>query len=404
MAVEGWEITTVSELGDVVTGKTPSTKNQNFWGGNIPFVTPTDMNSSKYIVATERFVTGAAMEKVTKPLPQGSVMVTCIASIGKMAIAERKCITNQQINTIIPNKQVVSEFLYYALLSKAPELKNMSGTTAVPIINKTQFSKVEVDLPPLPEQKKIAEVLGSVDEAIAKTEAVIAQTQRVKQGLLQTLLTRGIGHTKFKQTELGEIPESWEIKPIGDMVEFSNGKAHEKDIDEKGEYVVVNSKFISTEGKVRKFSHSLNLPASINDILIVMSDIPNGKAIAKCFLTDIDNTYTVNQRIGRLRPKRDNPSFLYYVLNRNPYFLSFDDGVKQTNLRKDEVLACPIAAPTNTQEQDGIVNVLDGIGDTVSSNINKLAELKKLKKGLMADLLTGRVRVNVDQNTKEDAA
>ncbi len=82
----------------------------------------------------------------------------------------------------------------------------------------------QVLLPPLLEQKKIAEVLESVDEAIAKTEAVIAQTERVKQGLLQQLLTRGIGHTKFKQTDLGEIPESWEVGIVGDLGKIVTGK------------------------------------------------------------------------------------------------------------------------------------------------------------------------------------
>lgn len=296
---------------------------------------------------------------------------------------------------------------YFYYLLNTLDLKEMASTTGVPGLNRNDAYQTKVDLPPFSEQRKIAEILESVDDAIAKTESVIAQTQRVKQGLLQQLLTRGFGHTKFKQTPLGEIPESWDILPIGDIVTFYNGKAHEQDISEEGSHVVVNSKFISTEGEVRKFTNSPSLIAHSNDVLIVMSDIPNGKAIAKCFYVDQDNLYTVNQRIGLLRSKKDDPKFLFYALNRNSYFLSFDDGAKQTNLRKDEVLACPIALPKDVTEQRKISGCLSEIDTLIKSANLDLSALNSLKTGLMSDLLTGRVRVNVDTkspNKIEEAA
>src|SRR5690606_3119865 len=125
--------------------------------------------------------------------------------------------------------------------------------------------------------------------------------QELKKGLMQQLLTKGIGHTKFKDSPLGEIPESWEIVKLKAVTVFSNGKGHEKFIDENGDFIVVNSKFISTEGNVKKFSNENLSPLLKNDITMVMSDIPNGKAIAKRFLIDEDEKYTLNQRICSLR-------------------------------------------------------------------------------------------------------
>jgi len=143
----------------------------------------------------------------------------------------------------------------------------------------------------------------------------------------------------YKQTEVGIITSDWEVKKLGEIADFSNGKAHENFISDDGKYIVANSKFISSEGEVIKYSDHCFCLASIGEILMVMSDVPNGKAIAKCFLVDRNEKYTVNQRICSLRAKIVDSRFLFYKLNRNPYYLTFDDGVKQTNLRKEDVLS-----------------------------------------------------------------
>lgn len=127
---------------------------------------------------------------------------------------------------------------------------------------------------------------------------------------------------------------------LNELVDFRNGKGHEKNVVQDGEYIVVNSKFISTDGEVKKFSDSQICPVYKNDILMVMSDLPNGRALAKCFLVEEDNKYTLNQRIGAFKVKREdiiNTRYLFYCLNRNFQLLKFDNGVDQTNLRKDDI-------------------------------------------------------------------
>ena len=119
---------------------------------------------------------------------------------------------------------------------------------------------------------------------------------------------------------------------------------------------------------------------------MVLSDVPNGRAIAKCYFVDSDNSYTVNQRICKLGPKKTNGRFLFYILNRNPFFLAFDDGVKQTNLRKEDVLNCPLCLPSSLEEQAEIANCLTSLDDLIAAETQKLEALKTHKKGLMQQL------------------
>lgn len=196
----------------------------------------------------------------------------------------------------------------------------------------------------------------------------------------------------YKQTEVGVIPNDWNVEELNNIVDFKNGKAHENFVVENGKYIVVNSKFISTEGEVVKYSNEYYCPTEKDSILMVMSDVPNGRAIAKCFLVDENNKYTVNQRICSLKPKID-PKFLFYKLDRNPYFLSFDDGVKQTNLRKDDILVCKLGMPTSLLEQSSIGNVLYNLNVLIQKTEKLIAKKRAIKQGAMQELLTGKRRL-----------
>lgn len=178
----------------------------------------------------------------------------------------------------------------------------------------------------------------------------------------------------------------WDESALEQVADYENGKAHEKEISETGKYKVVNSKFISTDGEVVKYTNSANLKANIGDILMVLSDIPNGRAIAKCFYVDEEDTYTVNQRICKITPIDIDNKFLFYIQNRNKYFLAFDDGVKQTNLRKDTVLSFPFLKPKIPKEQQKIANCLSSLDSVITAEIEKLDLLKDHKKGLLQQL------------------
>lgn len=134
------------------------------------------------------------------------------------------------------------------------------------------------------------------------------------------------------------IRRTWEQRKLSKVAKYRNGKAHENSIAENGKYIVVNSKFVSTDGRVRKFSNEQIEPLYKGEIAFVLSDVPNGRAIARTFLVDKDGKYTLNQRIAGITPYENTDSyFLHILMNRNRYFLKFDDGNKQTNLSVNDV-------------------------------------------------------------------
>lgn len=192
----------------------------------------------------------------------------------------------------------------------------------------------------------------------------------------------------FKHTDAGLIPVDWQTPKLSTVANFENGKAHEQFIDENGEFIVVNSKFISTEGEVVKFSKQNLSPLNKGNIAIVMSDIPNGKALAKCFLIDEDNQYALNQRIGCIKANEEyDERYLFYKLNRNKYFLSFDSGSGQTNLRKQEVIDCPLALPPTKAEQTAIATALNDADKLILSLEKLIAKKQAIKHGVIQKLL-----------------
>ena len=135
------------------------------------------------------------------------------------------------------------------------------------------------------------------------------------------------------------------------MAKYRNGKAHENDISESGDYIVVNSKFVSTNGEVRKYSNMQNEPLYKNEIAFVLSDVPNGRAIARTFLVDKDDKYSLNQRIAGITPlENTNAYFMHILMNRHPYFLRFDDGAKQTNLSVSDVMEFESTYPSYEEQ------------------------------------------------------
>jgi len=180
--------------------------------------------------------------------------------------------------------------------------------------------------------------------------------------------------------------KKWEETTLTQVADYENGKAHEQDIEDAGDFIVVNSKFISQDGEVKKFTNTAFCPATKGDVLMVLSDIPNGKAIAKCFVVKEANRYTVNQRICRITPYNLNSKILYYLLNRNAYFLAFNDGVKQTNLRKEDVLNCPLIIPSDPKEQEKISETLSSLEEVIITEYLKLEVLNEHKKGLLQHL------------------
>ncbi|MFH6970890.1 restriction endonuclease subunit S [Flavobacterium petrolei] len=257
-------------------------------------------------------------------------------------------------------------------------------------VSKTQLINIKIALPPtLAEQKAIATALSDVDELISNLDQLITKKKAIKQGAMQQLLTPPDKGGKRLEGFSGE----WVEKTVGDIVEYKNGAAHENCVVENGEYIIVNSKFVSTEGRVAKHSNKNLCPVNKNEILMVLSDIPNGKAIAKCYYVEENNKYTLNQRICSFKTEKSDSKFLFLLLNRNPYYLQFDDGVKQTNLRNEDVLSCPLTLSPTIEEQKQISKIIFDLDKDIKNSLVKRKKYQDIKQGMMQELLTGKTRL-----------
>lgn len=206
----------ISDIGKVVTGKTPRTSIVENYGGNIPFLTPSDDLSYKSVPKTSKTLTEQGLNEVKNCLlPPHSVCVSCIGSdLGKVVMTLEPTITNQQFNSIIPNRQFNADFVYYLMTLVGKELNYLSKTsTAVPIINKSSFSNYEVEVPDLKKQEKIASILSSLDDKIELNRRINGNLEQQAQALFKAWFVdfEPFKSGKFVDSELGRIPEGWNI-------------------------------------------------------------------------------------------------------------------------------------------------------------------------------------------------
>lgn len=185
---ENWEVVTIKNIGEVVTGTTPSTLVKDYWNGDIPFVTPTDI-TKKYVENTERYISQKGLQKA-RLLPKDSVLVTCIASIGKISIAQNPCISNQQINAIICKEDIDNEYIYYVMNHMSDKLKMWAGQTTSPIVKKSLFEKFILPLPKNKnEQREIAEILQTIDQKIEIEQKKKTLYEELFKTMLNKLMT-----------------------------------------------------------------------------------------------------------------------------------------------------------------------------------------------------------------------
>ncbi|MHA7622692.1 restriction endonuclease subunit S [Pediococcus acidilactici] len=245
----------------------------------------------------------------------------------------------------------------------------------------SKFSSFEIYKPSQEEQQKIGSFFKQLDATIALHQRKLAMLKELKQGYLQKLFPKN--GAKVPELRFAGFADAWEQRKLIEVADYRNGKAHEKDISENGDYIVVNSKFVSTNGAVKKFSDELIAPLKKGELAFVLSDVPNGRAIARTFLIDEDNKYSLNQRIAGITPHSDtNSYFLHSLMNRHHYFLRFDDGAGQTNLSKKEVENWTELYPS-IEEQDKIGSFFKQLDDTITLHQRKLDLLKEQKKGFL---------------------
>jgi type I restriction enzyme S subunit len=378
----GWHQKKISEIATVIRGASPRPKgDKRYYGGEIPRLMVEDVTrDGKYVTPSVDFLTEEGSKR-SRPCKEGTLTIVCSGTVGIPSFLRvDACIHDGFLGIINIKKEISKQYLYYQFV-RLKEAFDKSATHGGIFTNLTTSGVKDFVVPfpkKLSEQTAIANVLSHIDELIAQTENLIEKKIDIKQGVMQELL---------------KPKDSWVTKKFTDIVDYIHGKAHEQFIVDDGKFKVVNSKFISSNGEVVKYSNNSFLTAKKNDILTVLSDLPNGKALAKCFLVDKDNLYAVNQRVCIWRSKGADPTFLYYLLNRHKYFLQLDDGVTQTHILNGDINKFELKITEDLDQQKEIGVILSEIDQEITILEKRWYKLKNQKQGMMQVLLTGKIRL-----------
>ena len=219
---EEWEHNELSKVCKICVGDPAPQENEKFSNEGIPFVRVFDLsknNGKKFLSETRDKISLDMGKKIRLRLfPKDSII---LPKSGASTLLNYRVILSQDSfvvshNAIIIPKNINKDFLFYQLSDL--DLGKFTDTTSLPSLKLSELQKIKITIPPLPEQKQIGSILSNLDDTIQKTDQIIEQTQRLKTGMMQKLLTRGIGHTTFKKTKIGEIPEKWEIKFLKEFI------------------------------------------------------------------------------------------------------------------------------------------------------------------------------------------
>ncbi|MEX4090844.1 restriction endonuclease subunit S [Haemophilus influenzae] len=268
---------------------------------------------------------------------------------------------NNHVHVVNGKEKLNNRFLYH-YLTNMNFIPFLAGKERAKL-TKAKLQQIPIPIPPLSVQTEIVRILDALTALTSELTSELILRQKQYEYYREKLLS-------FDSLE--QLNSGRGKKKLIDVAYFQNGKGHEKNIDENGSFIVINSKFISTNGTIKKYCNDQLVPLFKEDILIVMSDLPNGKALAKTFFVTEDNKYTLNQRIGRITVKKGGellPSFVNHFLNRNKQLTKYDNGTDQTNLRKDQILDVVIPIPP-LKEQHRIVSILDKF-ETLTNSITE---------------------------------
>jgi type I restriction enzyme S subunit len=311
----------------------------------------------------------------------GDLLFSWSASIGVYIWKGGEAVLNQHIFKVIPSSQIDKLFLYYVLFLAIEQLRRKVHGSTMKHFRRGELKTTFIPFPSLPEQQKIAEILSTVDEAIQKTNEIIAKTERLKKGLMQELLTKGIGHKEFKDTEIGRIPKEWEVVKVGDILSLEYGSGLPERERISGMYPVVGSNGIVGY-------HNQAIVKGPGIVIGRKGTIGAVSWIDQNFWP-IDTTYYVKTKTSNVFLK-----WLFYELvYLNPARFHLADVVP--GLKRELVHSLKMALPPFSEQQK-IAEILSTVDKKLEIEGNEKSKLEGIKQGLMDLLLTGKIRVKVN--------
>ena len=334
----------------------------------------------------------------------GDILFSWSATLAVVKWNNGPAILNQHIFKVVENEGVYRDFLRYLLQHSLPALAERSHGSTMKHIRKGVLREYAVSVPPLPEQRKIAAILSSVDDAIEKTQSIIDQMRVVKRGLLQGLLTRGLPgrHTRFKQTEIGEIPEDWEVVELASVATIERGRFNHRPRNDPrfygGSYPFIQTGDVAaSDGEITTYNQTLNEKG-----LTVSKLFPAGTIIVTIAanigstgITTFDVAFP-DSLIGIQAGPRVDTRFLELILRTRKRDLNrFAPESAQKNINLETLKPLKVPLP-GMAEQRRIAKLLWSIIHCGKSAQLHRDGITRLKSGLMPVLLTGELRVTPD--------
>lgn len=361
---QGWEIKRLGEVGTIVTGSTPSTKDEaNYSSLDYCFIKPSDIpnncifsiNESEYYISKESY-------SRSRKLPKGTVLTTCIGIIGKVGILETDATCNQQINAIVPNETVISRFLAYNIISRKEYMQGIANAPVVPIINKKEFSKIPISVPPLPVQERIVEELDCLSGIIEKKKEQLKELDSLVQSIFYEMFGDPI-----------ENDNGWEVIPLKTAAVLKAGKsikANElSNTPDNGMYPCFGGNGI--RGYISKKSHSGQHP-----IIGRQGALCGNVVFAQGEFYATEHAVVCNNIINDIIPL-----WMYYALRFNN-LNRFAQGVAQPGISVSIINEMPLILPPLPLQQEFAKNI---------EAIEKQKELIKKSIGEVETLFNSRM-------------
>ncbi|WP_040328101.1 restriction endonuclease subunit S [Clostridium ihumii] len=418
---QNWIWSKLDSISTLVTGNTPSKKNLEYYGENVPFIKPNDLDQGRRLKSSIEMLSSLGAEKA-RILPKGSTAVCCIGSIGKTAYLEVEGATNQQINSIIPNK-VNNLYIYYYVLSEyfQRELISNSSATTISIINKSKMGELAIAVPPLKEQQRIVDKIESLFEKLDKSKELIEEARddfEKRKSVITYKAFRGKlnernGCIKLDKGLEGyyKVPENWEWLKLKDVCEKITDGTHKSPKSySEGKYKYVTAKNIKEWGidlsnitYLTKEDHQViynRCDVQFGDVLYIKDGATTGIAT----INELDEEFSLLSSVAMLRVNSNLINkYLAYVLNSNEIktkILESVKGVAITRLTLKKINEIIIPVPP-LEEQKEIVGILDQLlGE--ESKIEELTRLEDqielIKKSILAKAFRGQLGTNCEDD------
>ena len=375
--VEDWGVRKILDLGNIVTGSTPPTKDKSNYDGDFLFVSPADIQGNRYVINTITTLTEKGFNK-SRILKEKSILFVSIGStIGKVAQILEKATTNQQINAIEPYSEYDEDFIFTLMEKTSGQIKSLAATQAVPIVNKTSFEEVEMKVPlDIVEQTKIGVYFSNLDHLITLHQRKYDKLVNIKQSMLEKMFPRD--GENVPEIRFAGFTEDWEERKLGDIVQITMGQSPDGSTysDIPSEYILVQGNADLQDGWVfpRIWTTQMTKKADAGDL--VMSVRAPAGAMGKT---------AYNVVIGRGVAAIKGNEFIYQLLvkmNIDGYWKALSCGSTFESLNSDNIKNAEVLIP-NSAEQDKIGEYFKGLDNLITLHQSKLEKLQNIKKSML---------------------